>query len=561
MSNALSVGLKGVRLSPILVCFFILCFVLSSLFIPSFISVRASPGAEVRVINPLTGTNLFNFTSSSKSVGDAFIVNITIADVINMVAWQIKFGWDPALLDFVNITIPSDHVFAGRTTIIPPPLVETGNVTYGVALFPSTQPSFNGSGRLCQIALKTTKAVNHQSSSVSCTLSLANADTFLLDPLNHDILFTPRDGYYEYSWIPPSYNPEIFLAPNVFRPIELGDIFPIEVWLKDVSPDWLIIGAEFSLTWNTTFIKPALGPGGHYYDPGTFFEAYQYNANGVSYSASINLHEHSPTPLPDGYNYSTFKVTLLPDSPPLPAYHSPFPSGQGKVLTMYFEAIYETIYPQQDSTTIAFIGEDTHAIDQFNLEVSVSSSSTCLYIAPIRILTQVRDVAITSMNSSFLAAGQGKRVDVDVRVENLGTTAEQFNLTLYANQSTIETIQNVELENASWAANTFHWNTTEYAVGNYTLWAYIEPLLNETNVENNNFTMPGQVFITFLGDVTGSEGVPDGKVDMRDIGAICNHFGFAPIHPLWDPTMDLNDDNTINMRDIGIACANFGKHI
>jgi hypothetical protein len=64
-----------------------------------------------------------------------------------------------------------------------------------------------------------------------------------------------------------------------------------------------------------------------------------------------------------------------------------------------------------------------------------------------------------------------------------------------------------------------------------------------------------------LADISGPSGIPDGNVDMRDIGTLCAKFGKTPSQPGWDADMDINNDSMVNMRDIGIACSNFGKHV
>jgi hypothetical protein len=61
-----------------------------------------------------------------------------------------------------------------------------------------------------------------------------------------------------------------------------------------------------------------------------------------------------------------------------------------------------------------------------------------------------------------------------------------------------------------------------------------------------------------IGDITGLEGLPDGRVDMRDVGLAARHFGMAapPANPNWD----LNEDMKIDMRDISIVARHFGEH-
>lgn len=67
----------------------------------------------------------------------------------------------------------------------------------------------------------------------------------------------------------------------------------------------------------------------------------------------------------------------------------------------------------------------------------------------------------------------------------------------------------------------------------------------------------GYFHTPILGDITGPEGKPDGKVDMWDIAAVAKLFG-QPIEPT-DPR-DIYPDGKIDMKDIGIVARNFGQH-
>jgi hypothetical protein len=58
-----------------------------------------------------------------------------------------------------------------------------------------------------------------------------------------------------------------------------------------------------------------------------------------------------------------------------------------------------------------------------------------------------------------------------------------------------------------------------------------------------------------IGDVTGLNGVPDGIVDMRDVGLIANSLlrSVPPVNPI----LDLKTDGKIDMHDVGIVAGNF----
>lgn len=172
------------------------------------------------------------------------------------------------------------------------------------------------------------------------------------------------------------------------------------------------------------------------------------------------------------------------------------------------------------------------------------------------------DIAITSVMISRTWVGQGNSASINVTATNQGDNTENFNLTVYANTIVVVTIENITLAASNSITINYTWRTTGFPFGNYTISAYAWPLLDERDTSDNNFT-DGWVFVSILGDVVGppgASGPPDGKVDMRDTGAICSGFGATPYSPNWNLNLDLNEDGFINMRDLGIACNNFGKH-
>ncbi len=60
-----------------------------------------------------------------------------------------------------------------------------------------------------------------------------------------------------------------------------------------------------------------------------------------------------------------------------------------------------------------------------------------------------------------------------------------------------------------------------------------------------------------IGDITGPNGWPDGKVDMRDISSVARRFQARPGDILWDPNADINSDGKIDMVDIGTVAKHF----
>jgi len=141
---------------------------------------------------------------------------------------------------------------------------------------------------------------------------------------------------------------------------------------------------------------------------------------------------------------------------------------------------------------------------------------------------------------------------VNVTVMNNGDVPESFIVTAKADGSTIGTMNVVNLLPTDSTVLSFLWNTSGYAIGNYTLSAVAGPVPGETNIADNTL-VDGIVKVTIVGDING-----DDKVDMKDIGRAARAFGTNFGDPDYDPNADLNDDHKIDMKDIGTAARHFG---
>jgi hypothetical protein len=171
----------------------------------------------------------------------------------------------------------------------------------------------------------------------------------------------------------------------------------------------------------------------------------------------------------------------------------------------------------------------------------------------------VHDVGITAVNVSKTIIGGGYDANVTATVADLGDYSETFNLTVYAN-ATCAASQNVTLASQDSENVTLTWDTTGFAYGNYTVSAYAWPVPGETNTTDNNCT-GGFVTVSIVGDVTGPNGWPDGKVDMRDMGYIARCFNCKPSDDMWKPNADIVDEGIVDMRDIRAAARNFGQKV
>jgi hypothetical protein len=109
------------------------------------------------------------------------------------------------------------------------------------------------------------------------------------------------------------------------------------------------------------------------------------------------------------------------------------------------------------------------------------------------------DVAVTRIMSSKIV-GQGFNTSISVTVANQGNHAETFEVTGYANASSIASV-GVALSSGNSVTITFVLNTTGFARGNCTISACAwPPVQNETDTRDNNCTS-GCMLIAKVGDV------------------------------------------------------------
>ncbi len=95
-------------------------------------------------------TLTFSRASYSYVAAEAFNVTVVAQNVKNLQAWQIGLSYDPNILEYVNVSIPSDNVFQGHDVqLLGPDTSVPGYVVLGLGPTPEDLFSVNGSGKLC----------------------------------------------------------------------------------------------------------------------------------------------------------------------------------------------------------------------------------------------------------------------------------------------------------------------------------------------------------------------------------------------------------------------------
>ena len=152
--------------------------------------------------------------------------------------------------------------------------------------------------------------------------------------------------------------------------------------------------------------------------------------------------------------------------------------------------------------------------------------------------------------------GQSDNLSISVKILNYGINAETFNITIYANTTIINQMQ-MTLTNRTSRTVTLNCNTTGFAKGNYTIKAIADTVLGETDTADNTFT--GWVIVAMAGDITGPDGWPDGKCEMRDIRKVAKLFGIYYPDPKYNPNCDIVYDLKIDIKDIRVVAKHFGE--
>ena len=141
----------------------------------------------------------------------------------------------------------------------------------------------------------------------------------------------------------------------------------------------------------------------------------------------------------------------------------------------------------------------------------------------------------------------------EVKVYNRSLSADEVWAEYTGQTGFVIGTQTVTLESEASTTLTFTWNTTGFAKGNYTIWAYAWPVQGETDTADNTFT-DGIIYLGIPGDIK-----PDGTVDIYDALKLAAAFGSKLTDPNWNPNADINCDGIVDIYDALKLAANFGK--
>ncbi len=226
---------------------------------------------------------------------------------------------------------------------------------------------------------------------------------------------------------------------------------------------------------------------GIFYDPGNSF-TYQipHAAFDGSFQSSRPVASFTFTPQP---------LTIKPAANQTILFNATASSDPGGLqITSYFWEFGDGVTTTENDplTTHAYTSQGTY---NANLTVTNSEGKSSETSLPIEVV--VRDIAVTSVRVSHMAAMQNTFVNISVTVRNEGTDREDFQIDAYVWQQSTSTLlgsYSVTIHTAGGVATRyFTWDTTGYDFDDYTIQGIVPSLIGENNVDNNEITVPIEV--------------------------------------------------------------------
>lgn len=285
------------------------------------------------------------FYTTTTPINSTFTVNATGYDIIDLYTWQITIDFDPAVLECVSATLPTDHVFAGLTFFVSPAVIDdiAGTVLYGATLLGGESGVNVSEGTLAQFTFKMISAppnIGSVSSGIDFYYPGADAaaETFMQDYPGAYIPFTAENGYYEYIWPSPTTLPYLEVRPSLVQGSALGTPVDVEVWVRNLNASWEVVGVQFAMPYNTTLVEFAG------FVNGSFMESAANGGETVFSVAQGDIEEYGTQGIIKAVVGSVF---ILPDFVS-GNWIAPFPSGDGLLMTVRFNPVYETMYDDEE---------------------------------------------------------------------------------------------------------------------------------------------------------------------------------------------------------------------
>jgi hypothetical protein len=169
--------------------------------------------------------------------------------------------------------------------------------------------------------------------------------------------------------------------------------------------------------------------------------------------------------------------------------------------------------------------------------------------------SNVVKIALEKMNLTRTVSAYKFPPTLNISIDNKGSSMETFNLTVYANTTSIAFCTISLSGNTSQVYNiTLNINKLAQYDNGYIISVHLQLPSEEVNL-CNNVLVGDQLITVHLGDINA-----DGKVDIQDVARVVGAFGSYPGNTKWNANCDVNGDNKVDIKDVAIVVSNFGWH-
>ena len=228
-----------------------------------------------------------------------------------------------------------------------------------------------------------------------------------------------------------------------------GQTFTVKVWARNIAD---LAGVEFMLGYNTTILTATqIEYGGIFGD------------NYLDWISSIN----------DAEGWLHYGITR--------DYGQPSFNGSAVVATITFE--------------VAELGSTVLDLYETKLGNSAVPPTPIVHTAidGFFLNAPFHDIAITDVTPSTETVPVGQSMLIAVDVKNEGNVNETFTVTAYYNETTIGTKDITDMISGSVVILSFDWNTTDVALGNYTIKAKTSIIPDDIDPADNELVYGGFV--------------------------------------------------------------------
>ena len=486
----------------------------------------SSEGWETTTLPNVTKTTIYvdpsvvDEDSPPLEIGHQFNVTVRVDNVTDLLEWQVQICFDPTILNVTGAWMPKwdpEYVFYNRTSYDILPEIGFDCVWLTDSLYLLEEPTFEGNGTLAiiEFAVKTLPAESYY---LVSPLSINNTYTGLL---NSDLVQIPadkNDGLYR-SFGKPPVGWDLLKRTMMWA---VSDMLPNETIIylftqdgsldPELNPDGRAVYDKL-IYWGYNWSNIWIGPLTHIIAlPSEFYD-------------SINLVIYAGA---DDHNSTKVVNSGVPFITFAPGQTDEMEIGTGITTADSYQdnfyVVSNNYYPTNNYPTGLLLFEN-----EMSFKATQATGSRKVLIKAEQ-LSAVSEVKISLLQ--------------DVYVSSDGSANMSFTITAHSSSPS---------PLADGYREAFFTEPPPYE-------PEVEYEIPENKTVEHSLELEEDVKdLSLVGDITGPEGLPDGKVDIRDVAAVAILFGANYPDPRYNLDCDLVYDGKIDIKDIALVAINFGK--